>query len=110
MLQNVQHVNDKVFWANIHLLFWLSIIHFASGWMGENHFTKWPVILYGVILLMAGVAYFLLAHALVDLHGENSPIARAIGSDRKGTISIVIYAAGIGAAFSIRTMGSLPMS
>ena len=99
MLYSVKHVNGAVLWANIHLLFWLSLVPFASGWMGENHFTKWPVVLYGIALCMAGVAYYILAQALIKLHGKNSTLAVAIGKDKKGIISVVIYVVAIFAAF-----------
>ncbi|HXL58195.1 MAG TPA: TMEM175 family protein [Chitinophagaceae bacterium] len=99
MMHSVQHVNGKVLWANTHLLFWLSLIPFATGWMGENNFTKWPVILYGTILLMCGVAYYILSQTLIGLHGKNSTIANAIGSDKKGKLSVVIYAFAIALSF-----------
>jgi uncharacterized membrane protein len=99
MLYSVQHVNGKVLWANMHLLFWLSLVPFASGWMGENHFSTWPVALYGVVLLMAGVSYYILAQCLVALHGKDSLLGQAIGKDRKGIISVVIYVIAIPAAF-----------
>jgi len=96
MLQSVHKVSGKVLWANMHLLFWLSLIPFTTAWMGENHFSKWPVVLYGVDLLMAGVAYYILAHCLTKIHGKNSTLAVAIGKDRKGIISVVLYMLGIG--------------
>lgn len=99
MMHAVRHINGTVLWANIHLLFWLSLIPFVTGWMGENHFAKWPVALYGIVLFMAGVAYYFLAHALINLHGKKSTIAAALGKDRKGKISVVIYAIGIGVCF-----------
>lgn len=99
MMYTVQHVNGKVLWANIHLLFWLSLIPFTSGWMGENHSTTWPVALYGIVLLMAGAAYYILAQSLIQLHGKDSLIAKAIGKDRKGIISLVIYIIAIPLAF-----------
>ena len=99
MLHAVQHVNGKVLWANTHLLFWLSLIPFATGWMGENHFTTWPIVLYGVVLLMCGVAYYILAHSLIQLHGRQSPLAIALGKDQKGIWSVVLYAVAIGLAF-----------
>lgn len=95
MLHAVQMVNGKVLWANAHLLFWLSLVPFASGWMGENHFTKWPVVVYGVILLMSGIAYTILCITFINLHGKNSTLAVALGKDRKGRLSIYIYAASI---------------
>jgi uncharacterized membrane protein len=99
MLHSVQHVNGKILWANIHLLFWLSLIPFATGWMGENHFTEWPVVLYGFVLMMCGVAYYILSQALIKLHGKNSTLAAAIGSDKKGKLSVVIYAFAIVLSF-----------
>ena len=95
LMQVVHKVNGAVLWSNIHLLFWLSLVPFATGWMGENHFSKWPVILYGFILLMAGVAYYILAHCLTGIHGKDSVLAKAIGKDKKGIISVVLYIAGI---------------
>ncbi|MEO8412341.1 MAG: TMEM175 family protein [Ginsengibacter sp.] len=99
MMYSVKHVNGAVLWANTHLLFWLSVVPFASGWMGENHFTKWPVILYGIALLMSGIAYYILAQALILLHGKNSTIGMAIGKDKKGISSIVLYVIAIAVAF-----------
>ena len=86
-----RYVNAKVLWANIHLLFWLSLFPFVTGWMGENHFTTLPIILYGVVLLMAGCAYFILSQALIQLHGKDSTLAIAVGRDKKGIISVVFY-------------------
>jgi len=99
MLYSVKHVNGGVLWANTHLLFWLSLVPFASGWMGENHFTKWPVVVYGLTLLMSGVAYYILAQSLIRLHGKNSTIGTAIGRDNKGVLSIVIYVVALVLAF-----------
>ncbi|MEO8569237.1 MAG: TMEM175 family protein [Ginsengibacter sp.] len=95
LMQTVEHINGNVLWANSHLLFWLSLIPFASGWMGENNFTKWPVFIYGFVLFMDGVAYYILAQTLVKLHGKNSALAKAIGKDRKGIMSVVIYTIAI---------------
>ena len=95
LMQVVHKVNGAVLWSNIHLLFWLSLVPFATAWMGENRFSKWPVILYGFILLMAGVAYYILAHCLTGIHGKDSVLAKAIGKDKKGIISVVLYIAGI---------------
>ena len=93
MMHAAKQVNGRVLWANIHLLFWLSLIPFASGWMGENHFTTWPVALYGVVLLVAGIAYYILAHALITLHGKNSTISTAIGlSFVNAWIGLALYA------------------
>jgi uncharacterized membrane protein len=99
MLHAVQHVNGRVLWANLHLLFWLSLVPFVTGWMSENHFAAVPVALYGVVLLMAGVAYYLLARILVAQHGRDSALARALGKDVKGMVSMVVYAAAIGLSF-----------
>jgi uncharacterized membrane protein len=95
----VEHVTGGVLWANIHLLFWLSLVPFVTGWMGENHFAKWPVALYGIVLICAGCAYALLVRTLLAHKNKNPQLAKAIGRDLKGQISIVIYAAGIAAAF-----------
>ena len=99
MLHAAHKINGTVLWANTHLLFWLSIVPFVTGWMGENNFTTIPVALYGVVLLMAAVAYYLLAHCLTGLHGKDSEFTNALGSDRKGKISVIIYAAGIALCF-----------
>lgn len=95
----VNKVSGSVLWANLHLLFWLSLIPFASAWMGENHFSSLPVALYGIVLLLCGVAYYILVQALISVHGKNSILAKAIGSDMKGIISVVIYAVAIPFAF-----------
>jgi uncharacterized membrane protein len=99
MMHACSKINGAVLWTNMHLLFWLSLVPFVTGWMGENHFATWPVALYGIVLLMAGVAYYFLAHCLIDIHGKDSIFAKALGSDRKGKLSVVIYAIGIGLAF-----------
>ena len=96
MLHAARHINGKTLWANTHLLFWLSLIPFVTGWMGENSFSTIPVVLYGVVLLMAGIAYYILAHNLAGLHGKDSTLAEAIGKDRKGILSVLILAVGIG--------------
>ncbi len=102
MLQAVSHVNERVLWANLHLLFWLSLFPFGTAWMGENSFAVWPVVAYGVILLFAAIAYFILAKTLVTLHGKDSVIAVALGHDFKGKISIVIYIAAIASSLLSR--------
>jgi uncharacterized membrane protein len=99
LLQATQHVRGGVLWANMHLLFWLSLTPFVTAWMGENHFASWPVALYGVVLLGAAIAYYILAQALIALHGPESTIKAALGSDVKGRISMVIYVAAIPLAF-----------
>jgi len=95
LLQAVQHVNGRVLWANLHLLFWLSLVPFVTSWMGENHFAPWPVALYGVVLVFAGIAYFILTRTLIALHGSHSTLATALGNDFKGKISVVLYLAAI---------------
>src|ERR1041384_3811632 len=98
LLHAAQHVNGTVLWANLHLLFWLSLIPFVTAWMGENHFTTWPVALYGCVLLFAGIAYYILVHVLLASHG-NTLLAAALGSDFTGKMSIVIYLVAIPLAF-----------
>ena len=95
LLHAVGKVSGAVLWANLHLLFWLSLLPFATGWMGENHFEALPTALYGVDLLMAGIAYFVLAQTLIAAEGRDSLLARAIGTDTKGRLSLVFYIAGI---------------
>lgn len=99
MMHAAHKVNGKVLWLNIHLLFWLSLVPFVTSWMGENSFKTWPVALYGFILLMSGIAYYFLAHSLVSHHGRESAFARALGSDRKGKISVMAYVLGISLSF-----------
>ncbi len=99
MLHAASKVTGGILWANQHLLFWLSLVPFVTAWMGENHFAPTPVALYGVVLFMAACAYFILARALASHHGPDSRIARAIGEDFKGKISVAIYAIAILLAF-----------
>ncbi len=99
MFHSVRHVTGAVLWSNLHLLFWLSLMPFATGVMGENHFAPLPVALYGVDLLMSAVAYFVLVHALLGSHGRESDFAARIGSDWKGKVSLAAYAAAVGLAF-----------
>jgi uncharacterized membrane protein len=99
MLHAANKINGTVLWTNIHLLFWLSLFPFVTGWMGENNFTTMPVALYGIVALMAGIAYYFLAHCLTALHGIDSSFAKALGSDTKGKLSVIIYALGIGLSF-----------
>ena|ERR1043166_8493875 len=99
LLQAVKHVNGRVLWANLHLLFWLSLTPFVTAWMGQNEFAQWPVAAYGVVLLLSAIAYFILTRSLIASHGQDSTIATALGSDFKGKISIVIYAAAIPLSF-----------
>ncbi|MES2297576.1 MAG: TMEM175 family protein [Pseudomonadota bacterium] len=95
MLHMVNHTNGAVLWANLHLLFWLSLIPFVTGWMGENHFSALPVACYGVVLLLCGLAYTVLTRCLIGLHGKDAPLARAVGRDKKGWLSLVLYVCGI---------------
>jgi len=95
LFQAVKRVNGSVLWANLHLLFWLSLTPFVTAWMGASHFAPWPVALYGVVLLLAAVAYFILTKTLLAIHESDSVLASALGSDFKGKISVVIYIAAI---------------
>jgi uncharacterized membrane protein len=99
MLHATQNVTGPMLWANLHLLFWLSLIPFATGWMGENHFAAAPSALYGAVLLMAAVAYRILQHLIIASQGPASILKKAIGGDWKGKLSPVLYAAAIPLAF-----------
>jgi uncharacterized membrane protein len=99
MLHVTQHVSGAILWANLHLLFWLSLFPFVTGWMGENHFAVMPTVLYGVILLMAAVAYWILQQAIIARHGRESLLAEAVGRDLKGKLSPVLYVIAIFSAF-----------
>jgi uncharacterized membrane protein len=91
MLHTCSVVTGAMLWANLHLLFWLSLFPFATGWMGENHFTAAPTVLYGVVLLMAAIAYYLLQQTIIRAQGKGSILKKAIGSDWKGRLSPVLY-------------------
>jgi uncharacterized membrane protein len=95
----VRWVNGSILWANLHLLFWLSLVPFVTGWMGENHFAPIPVALYGVVLLLAACAYYILTRVLIAQHGRDSTLAKALGRDFKGKISLLFYAVAIPLAF-----------
>ena len=99
MLQAVQKVNGLILWANLHLLFWLSLVPFVTGWMGENYFYPTPVALYGLVMLMNAIAYTILASGLVAYYGKDSALALALGRDRKGKISLALYVIAIPLAF-----------
>jgi uncharacterized membrane protein len=99
LLYTLTHVNGTILWANTHLLFWLSLIPFATAWCGENNFAPAPTALYGVAFFMPGCAYYLLQRAIVRVEGPDSTLARALGRDVKGKISPLLYAAAIGLAF-----------
>jgi uncharacterized membrane protein len=99
LFQAVQRVDGRVLWANLHLLFWLSLIPFGTDWMGTSPASPVPVAFYGALLFLAGCAYFILARVLVGIHGRDSVLGQAIGADRKGILSVVLYAIAIGFAF-----------
>jgi uncharacterized membrane protein len=99
MLSVTHHVSGRILWANLHLLFWLSLIPFVSGWMGENRFAPVPTALYGVILLLAAFAYLLLQREILVREGAGSTLSAAVGNDWKGRVSLLLYALGIGLAF-----------
>jgi len=100
MLHSARRVTGPVLWANLHLLFWLSLFPFVTAWMGENHFGTWPTALYGVVSFMAGISYYVLARLLARSEGAESALAKALGDDVKGKISVGIYAVAIGLAFA----------
>lgn len=99
LFQAARQVNGRVLWANLNLLFWLSLIPFVTGWMGENHIESWPVALYGLDLLLAAIAYIVLAGFLIACNGADSTLATALGRDFKGKASLVLYIAAIPLAF-----------
>lgn len=107
LFQMARHVNGKILWANLHLLFWLSLLPFVTGWAGENNFAALPVALYGMVLLCAAIAYFILTLALIAHHGKDSSLAMAIGRDFKGKISIVVYVIAMPLAFIIPWLACL---
>jgi uncharacterized membrane protein len=100
MMHTVHHVTGKILWANLHLLFWLSLVPFTTGWLGENNFQQNPAALYGFNLLMSGVSYFILSRTIIADHGEDSPLRTAVGRDWKGKASLVLYAIGIALSFT----------
>jgi uncharacterized membrane protein len=99
LLHATQHVSAGILWSNLHLLFWLSLVPFVTGWMGENHFAQLPVILYGVVLLFAAIAFFILQGQIIKKHGTDSALSQAIGTDRKGKMSLLLYLGAIGLGF-----------
>jgi uncharacterized membrane protein len=102
MMHAVKRVSGGVLWANLHLLFWLSLLPFVTGWMGENHFGRLPSAVYGFVLMMAGIAYSILVHAIIAEEGNESVLAKAVGKDFKGNISVVLYAIAIPLAFFVQ--------
>jgi len=107
MLHAVEEIGGSVLWANLHLLFWLSLIPFVTAWTGENHFETGPTVAYGVVLFMCAMAYSLLANRLIHHGRKNAALAQAIGEDRKGKISIVLYLVGIALSWFQAWMGFL---
>ncbi|MBC8064530.1 MAG: DUF1211 domain-containing protein [Chlorobia bacterium] len=107
LFQAVKHVRGGVLWANLHLLFWLSLVPFVSGWMGENHFDKAPTALYGVVLLGAAISYTIMVQVLIRSHGPESALAKAIGRDAKGWISLLCYVSAIPLAFVMPVLSGL---
>ncbi|MGH8378356.1 MAG: TMEM175 family protein [Gammaproteobacteria bacterium] len=99
MLHAVERVSGRVLWANLHLLFWLSLVPFVTGWMGENHFAALPTAIYGMVLLMTAIAYIVLQSALVAANGKSAALAAAVGHDLKGKLSIACYVLAIVLAF-----------
>jgi uncharacterized membrane protein len=99
MLHAATRVTGGVLWANLHLLFWLSLVPFTTGWMGENHFQAVPTAAYGLVLLLASIAYFILARTILAAEGPESPLAKAIGSDQKGRVSTALYILAVPLAF-----------
>ncbi len=99
MLHTADKASAPILWANLHLLFWLSLIPFATGWMGENHFAALPTALYGFVLLMAAIAYWFLQNTIINKHGKDGALAKAVGHDIKGKLSPILYLIGIFAAF-----------
>ena len=99
LFHSTKHVSGGILWANLHLLFWLSLVPFTTGWMSENHFGSVPTALYGFVLLMASIAYYILSQCLIAVHGKRSQLGRSVGRDRKGMISTAIYVIAIPLAF-----------
>lgn len=99
LFHTVQKVNGTIMWLNMALLFSLSLLPFATDWVGENHFTQWPVVVYGVTLIIPGITYYLLSQSIIALHGKDSVLAKAVGKDIKGILSLVLYLIGIGLSF-----------
>ena len=99
LLHATRRISGGVLWANLHLLFWLSLVPFVTGWMGESHFAPVPVAAYGIVMLLAGVSYFILTRALLACHEKDSTLATALGRDFKGWISVILYVVSIPIAF-----------
>lgn len=109
LLKTVERVTGGILWANISLLFWLSLLPFATRWMSVDHFALWPVVTYGVVLDIADIAYYVLQQVIIRSQGPDSPLQAAIGRDIKGKLSVVLLAAGIAAAFIVSTWIALAL-
>lgn len=107
LFQAARKVTGGVLWANLHLLFWLSLTPVATAWLGENPFAPWPVALYGLVLLLASIAYYILTRLLIAHHGTDSVLARSIGDDRKGKLSTLGFAIGIPLSFALPQVACL---
>jgi len=107
MFKLIESVNGGILWANLHLLFWLSLLPFTTGWMGENHCQRWPTVLYGVNLLLCALAYLVLQTSLIRHHGRNSQLAKAVSTDFKGKVSPVLYVGGIMTAWTLSAWGGI---
>ena len=99
MMHAVEMVSGKILWANLHLLFWLSMVPFVTAWMGENHFAPTTLALYGMVLLMAAIAYYILEMSLIHHHGPDSLLSKAVGKNKKGQWSVALYIIGISTSF-----------
>jgi uncharacterized membrane protein len=99
LLHTARQVTGGILWSNLHLLFWLSLVPFVTAWMGENHFDPSPVTLYGVVMMMSGVAYYILSNTIIRHHGADSALRAAVGKDVKGVMSVAMYAAAIAVSF-----------
>ena len=107
-MHNVKRVNGKILWANLHLLFWLSLIPFTTAWIGEHHFASFPMMLYGIVLLMNAIAYYILQRLILIDHGKDSTLSKAIGNDFKGKISLILYLlAVLLTKYSVEISGSI---
>lgn len=107
MLHTVHRVSGSILWANTHLLFWLSLVPFATAWMGENHFAPVPTAIYGVSLLMPAIAYYILQLTIIHAHGANSILRKALGNDIKGKVSPLLYCCGIAASFVMPALANI---
>ena len=108
LIHSLKNVNGKILWANLHLLFWLSLIPFTTAWIGEHHFASFPMMLYGIVLLMNAFAYFILQRLILIDHGKDSALSNAIGKDYKGKLSVVLYLIAVFLTkYSVETSGAI---